>query len=152
MVAAEAALVESYNPSLTAAQVKNIILTSGDSDASLAGKTVTGKRINALKAMQAANPSKDITAFGLSTTFLGTVTPGTINGNNISVVMPYGTSLAALYPTITITGASVSPASGVVHDFTSPVSYTVTAADGSTKTYTVTVTVAAGGPSLSCHP
>ena len=152
MVAAEAALIESYNPSLTAAQVKSIILTSGDSDASLAGKTVTGKRINALKALQAANPSKDITAFSLSTTFLGTGTAGTISGNNISVVMPYGTSLASLYPTITITGASVNPASGIAHDFTSPVSYVVTAADGSTKTYTVTVTLASGGPVLSCHP
>jgi hypothetical protein len=32
--------------------------------------------------------------------------------------------------TIVITGASVSPASGVAHDFTSPATYTVTAADG----------------------
>jgi len=37
----------------------------------------------------------------------------------------------------------VSPASGTVQDFTTPVLYTVTAADNSTQSYTVKVTVAA---------
>lgn len=55
-VAGLAALVEGYNPVLSLSQVKNIILTSGDSVASLAGKTVSGKRINAQKALQAAAP------------------------------------------------------------------------------------------------
>ena len=61
----------------------------------------------------------------------------------IALTMPAGTEVAALVPTITITGASVSPASEVAQDFTSPVTYTVTAADATTQTYTVTVTVAA---------
>ena len=46
-----AALIEGYDPSLTAAQVKNIILTSGDPIASLDGVTTTGKRINANNAL-----------------------------------------------------------------------------------------------------
>jgi uncharacterized repeat protein (TIGR02543 family) len=46
---------------------------------------------------------------------------------------------------ITITGASVSPVSGEPIDFTSPVTYTVTAEDGTTQDYTVTINVAAAG-------
>jgi len=51
--------------------------------------------------------------------------------------------VTALVPSITHTGESISPASGVAQDFTNPVAYTVTAADASTQTYTVTVTIAA---------
>jgi formylglycine-generating enzyme required for sulfatase activity len=83
----------------------------------------------------ALNPAKDITAFSI----LGI--PGTVGANTVTITVPYGTDLSSLTPTITITGASVSPASGVAHDFTSPQTYTVTAADGSTKDYTVIVSV-----------
>ena len=85
----------------------------------------------------AANDAKDITAF----TILGV--NGAINGTNIALTLPYGTNVAYLTPTIVYTGASVSPASGVAHSFAAPVTYTVTAADTTTKDYTVTVTVAA---------
>ena len=84
----------------------------------------------------ALNSSKDITRF----TILGV--DGTISGTNISLQVPFGTSLTSLIPTIVHTGASVSPASGAMQSFVGPVQYTVTAADGSTKTYTVNVTVA----------
>lgn len=47
--------------------------------------------------------------------------------------------VTALVPTITIQGRTVSPASGVAHDFSAPVLYTVTAADGTSQVYTVTV-------------
>lgn len=49
--------------------------------------------------------------------------------------------MTALSPTFTLSPfATVSPASGSTHDFTSPVNYTVTAEDGiATKTYSVTV-------------
>ncbi len=77
---------------------------------------------------------------------------GTINeaAKTITVTMPIGTNVTALVATFTTTGASVtagSPAvaqtSGTtVNDFTSPVVYTVTAADSTTATYTVTVTLA----------
>jgi hypothetical protein len=60
----------------------------------------------------------------------------------IALVMPYGTDVMHIAPTITFTGASVSPASGVVTNFSSPVSYVVTATDSSTKSYLVTVTCA----------
>jgi hypothetical protein len=85
--------------------------------------------------------AKAITAFS----FASPAATGVINETlrAIAVTVPYGTNLAALVPTITITGASVSPASGVAQDFTSRVEYTVIAADASTRKYGVTVTVAA---------
>jgi len=58
----------------------------------------------------------------------------------ISVIVPENTSLTSLSPTITISdGATISPASGVPQDFTNPVDYIVTAEDGDTLTFTVTV-------------
>ncbi|MDV7390027.1 DUF5018 domain-containing protein, partial [Arthrospira platensis SPKY1] len=68
----------------------------------------------------------------------------TITGNTITATVPFGTSLASLVPTIGLSaGATVSPASGVARDFRNSVSYTVTAANGSTqRTYSVQVSVA----------
>jgi hypothetical protein len=61
--------------------------------------------------------------------------------HTISAAVPTGTSVTALVPTIRISEfASVSPESGVAQDFTNPVTYTVTAQDGSTQDYVVTVT------------
>jgi hypothetical protein len=67
-----------------------------------------------------------------------------IDGQDITVVMPYGTTVSALTPTIDISpAATVDPLSGVAQDFTSPVGYTVVAEDEETyKEYTVTVQIA----------
>jgi hypothetical protein len=59
----------------------------------------------------------------------------------IHLVVPVETTLTNLAPTITITGAVVSPASGIPRDFSHPVTYTVTGLDGLTQDYTVTVSV-----------
>jgi hypothetical protein len=81
---------------------------------------------------------KEITAFS----FTSPPATGTITGTAIAVTVPHGTDVTGLVPGITVSeGASVSPASGAARNFTSPVTYTVTAADGSTATYIVTVTV-----------
>lgn len=50
-VAGLAALIWGYDSSLTYSEVKNVILTTGDPLDSLAGKTATGKRINAHSAL-----------------------------------------------------------------------------------------------------
>jgi len=50
-VAGLAGLVWGYKPSLTSAEVKSTILETGDDVLSHAGKTVTGKRINAFNAL-----------------------------------------------------------------------------------------------------
>ena len=71
-------------------------------------------------------------------------TSGTISqsAGTIKITMPYGTDLTSLKPEITLQNAvSVSPASGTAVNLSSPVTYTVTAEDGTTKTYTVTATV-----------
>lgn len=138
-VAGLAALIQGYNPSLTATEVKQTILNSGDSLDSLHGKTVSGKRINAQKALEAVTPAKAVTGFEVPSQVGETV----INeeAHTIALTVPFGTDVSALVPTIEFTGASLSPESGVAQDFTSPVTYTVTAADGSTQAYVVTVNV-----------
>jgi subtilisin family serine protease len=50
-VAGLTALLSAYNPLLTPEELKTIILTSGDTLPSLVGKTVSGKRINAERAL-----------------------------------------------------------------------------------------------------
>jgi hypothetical protein len=84
----------------------------------------------------APGTAKDITSFTVSGI------TGTIGANTVAITVPFGTDLSSLTPTIIHTGASVSPASGAPRNFTAPQTYTVTAADNSTKDYTVTVTVA----------
>ncbi|GHV75883.1 hypothetical protein AGMMS49942_07040 [Spirochaetia bacterium] len=86
----------------------------------------------------AASDAKEITAFIVTSPV---VAVGTITGTAIAVTVPYATAVTNIVPIITHTGASISPASGAARDFTGPVTYTVTAADGSTQGYTVTVTV-----------
>ena len=75
---------------------------------------------------------------------------GTINeaANTIAVTVPSSTDVTALIATFTTTGASVKVGTTVqvsattANNFTSAVDYTVTAADGTTVVYTVTVTKA----------
>jgi len=69
----------------------------------------------------------------------------------IAVTLPYGTSPTALVPTITQVGVSISPASGLAQDFSRTVTYTATAANGSTKPYTVTVTAVDATPAMSTY-
>jgi subtilisin family serine protease len=150
-VAGLAALIEGYNPSLTSSQVKNAILTTGDNIPDLnpiigTHPISTGKRINAQKALQAVNPAKAITAFSFTTpAAIGVIDETT---HTIAVTVPFGTDVTALVATFTTTGSSVAvgatpQVSGTtVNDFSSPVTYTVTAADSSTQDYIVTVTVA----------
>ncbi len=86
--------------------------------------------------------SKDITSFsfdGLNPSVHGTIDN---SAQTVAIIVPFGTNVTALVPTIIHNGASISPASGVAKDFTLPVTYTVTAQDNSTKAYVVAVTVA----------
>lgn len=83
--------------------------------------------------------NKAITGFTIPSQ-VGTTT---INetAHTISVIVPNGTVITALVPTITISGNSVSPSSGVAQDFSDDITYTVTATNESTQGYTVSVTV-----------
>jgi hypothetical protein len=89
--------------------------------------------------------AKAITGFAFNG--LTPAVTGTINetSKTITATVPAGTNRTALVPTITVSAnATVSPLSGVATDFTSAVTYTVTAQDGTTQAYTVTVSVASG--------
>jgi hypothetical protein len=101
----------------------------------------------------APNPAKELTSFAFTSALDGGAgissdAVGLINGSNIAVTVPYGTTLTALIATFTTTGAGVAIGSApqasnvTANDFTLPVVYTVTAANDSTKDFTVTVTVA----------
>ena len=78
-------------------------------------------------------------------------TPGTvgvsatITGSNIAVTVPFGTNLSDIHIIGAASpGATISPALSTILTYTSPITLTVTAANGiSTKTYTLTVTKAA---------
>lgn len=90
--------------------------------------------------------AKAITAFS----FTNPTTTGVIdeNAKTISVIVPYGTSVTALVATFISTGSSVKIGTTLQingttpNDFTNPLTYTVTATDGTTAAYTVTVTIA----------
>ncbi|MDK2834750.1 MAG: hypothetical protein PWR29_223 [Methanolobus sp.] len=75
---------------------------------------------------------------------LNPVVPGVINedAKTVNLTVPYGTDVKSLVPSIVHNAASVSPASGVAQDFSKPVTYIITAANGTKQNYIVTVTVA----------
>ncbi|WP_394749128.1 Ig-like domain-containing protein [Spongiimicrobium salis] len=81
---------------------------------------------------EAPSDAKEITGFVINGV------AGTITGTDILVSLSTRPS-TVLSPEITHTGASISPASGEAQDFSIPVEYTVTAADGSQELYTVVV-------------
>ena len=81
--------------------------------------------------------AKDI----LSLTF-GTLGSATISGTNISMTVPPGTAVTNLAPTYIVSPLSRgTPLSGTSRNFSTPQSYTITAEDGSSKTYVVTINV-----------
>ena len=82
--------------------------------------------------------ARDILTFSF-----GALGSAAIGASTINLDVPIGTDRTALAPTYTLSpGATCSPISGTSLNFTIPQIYTVTAQDGSTKAYTVTVTEA----------
>ena len=92
-----------------------------------------------------------ITAYSLNGV-AGTITE---SAKTIAVVMPFGTNVTALIATYTTTGtrvavgATVQTSGTTPNNFTNPVTYTVTGADGLTATYTVTVTLGPNPASIT---
>jgi hypothetical protein len=119
--------------------------------------TVTGNsgktRAYTVTVNSTPSSTKDITRFnfpGISNTetVIGAV-PNTDGTYPISVWVPAGTDLGNLgLPDITYTGVSVTTAGGTPGDPGNPPTYTITAEDGSEKTYTVTVNAQSGGTKL----
>lgn len=90
-----------------------------------------------------AGSLKEIISFDLKmangTSFTGGTVVVSIQGDSIDITIPDNINLSQLIPYIAIKGKSISPASEVPQNFDVPLIYTVTAADGSTVQYTVTV-------------
>ncbi len=83
---------------------------------------------------------KDIFSF----TFIwdGVELPVNFDDTSLSIVFPALSDVTKLVPTIDVSDkATIEPKSGVAQDFTNPVTYTVTAEDGSKKEYVVTVSL-----------
>jgi outer membrane protein assembly factor BamB len=63
-----------------------------------------------------------------------------IQDNLIAIKIPFDIDRSQLIPVINIEGKSIFPKSNILQNFTNPVVYTVSADDGSTKSFTVSVT------------
>jgi formylglycine-generating enzyme required for sulfatase activity len=99
--------------------------------------------VTVTKGNVALSGSKEITGFTLSGK------PGTIANTGaatgtIAVTLPYGANRDGLTPDITHNGKSIDKSGP--QNFSGQVTYTVSAEDGTVRTYTVTVTNEAGPP------
>lgn len=95
----------------------------------------SGKYINSFSFME-LNPEVD----------------GAVDDTNytVNLLVPSGTNIINLIPTIVFSdNATISRKSGVAQDFTNPVTYIVTAQDGTTQSYVVTVAISSPGQSNS---
>jgi hypothetical protein len=105
---------------------------------------ITGKtRTYTVTVKPALSSSKDITRFTIpgvpnAEAVIGAV-PDTDGTYPLAVWVPAGLPLDSIAPVITHTGVSITPSTGTPLNFTGSQTYTVTAEDGSTKTYKVTV-------------
>ncbi|MAO68913.1 MULTISPECIES: S8 family serine peptidase [Idiomarina] len=98
-VAGVAGLVWSIAPHLTVAEVKQILMDSGESNPALAGKTVSGNRLNALSALEAADPDP---AYRLT---LSPVSQEIVAGDNATLTLDVG-SIADWSGTVDLTVSS----------------------------------------------
>ena len=104
--------------------------------------TTAAYSVTVTKGVAPKSTAKDITKFSFAA--LSPVVDATIDATakTIKATLPAGTDATKLVPTITISDkATVSPATGVATDFSKVVTYTVTAEDGTTQAYGVTITV-----------
>jgi hypothetical protein len=96
--------------------------------------------------------AKEITGFTIPgvaviDTVIGAA-PGPDGYIPIAVTVPEKTNLDSLTPSVTHTGKTISPASGSSQNFNRPVSYQVTAEDGTVKDYTVQIHRASGNSKI----
>ena len=110
---------------------------------------------NYVVTVQVTPPGKDFTYFNVVYSTAGVVHwgydySGAVHNGTVAITVPYGLDVTSLIGMFGTTGVSVS-ANGITQvgngsdapiDFTNPVTYTITAADGSTQNYIVTVMMA----------
>jgi YVTN family beta-propeller protein len=153
-------LVAAFTTTGESVTVTGALQTSGSTTNSFSGPVIyrvtspTGStRDYTVTVSIATSDAKDLTLFQFTSannSVAGVTSDctGIFTGTNIDVTVPYGTDLTGLVATYSTTGQSVTVA-GVLqtsnttaNNFSGTVTYTVWAADGSSRTYTVNVTVA----------
>jgi len=81
---------------------------------------------------------------GLEEDFIGTIT-----ADSIKIKFPRNITLNGLVPTINFTGRSISPANRTPQNFSNPVTYTITATDGSIRNYSFNTSYRTQGDTIS---
>ena len=143
-VAGAAALILAADPSLSTAEVKNILMTSGDPIADLQGKTVSGKRLNvntALTMAGAGGPGYYLLTTPMSRTVnQGSPTDYTINMNAVGGY----TGTANFSATAPGLNADISFSNSTVDANGSTVMTVQTSAATALGEYTITITAVDG--------
>jgi subtilisin family serine protease len=95
-VAGVAALVLALRPTLTVSQLRDVLLSSGDPLAALAGETVTGRRLNAFGALQPPPSRSPSTGTATAITTTSAILNGAVDplGTETSFQFEYGTTTA----------------------------------------------------------
>ncbi len=144
-VSGAAALVLSANNTLSVAELRDILITSGDPISALAGRTVSGKRLNVASAVAQAGPPQPRFNLGLSPASRAinqgqstsyTVDVASVAGFSSNVTLSLSSS-PALNASVSFTPNPVAPGSSS----TLSVATTTATAPG---TYTLTVTGTSG--------
>jgi hypothetical protein len=101
--------------------------------------------ISAALPVTVSNNAKRITGFSINGVSAASGSGIDEAGGTITLILPYGTDLTGLTPTVYIAGDDYSPktAQDFSGSISTPVEYIVTAADDTTRTYAVTVKTAA---------
>lgn len=73
---------------------------------------------------------------------------GVVSSDTVKCLFAPHTTINNLVPDISFLGKSVAPANKTAHDFTNPVTYTITADDGTTKQYVLACSVAADSAAM----
>jgi subtilisin family serine protease len=109
-VAGVAALALALRPTLTVSQLRDALLSRGDPLTALAGKTVTGRRLNAFGALQPPPSRTPSTGAATAVTTTGATLNGAVNplGTPTSFQFQYGTTTAyGVATTVASAGAGV---------------------------------------------
>jgi subtilisin family serine protease len=151
MVAGVAALLAAHDPTISVAQLKSVLMTSGDADPALAGKTVSGRRLNALGALNAlASLPAGAPAATSPPSISGTAKTGSaLTGSDGTWANAADATFAVEWERCDVTGAACASIGGSAGQHT----YTLTEADaGATVRFAVTATNGSGSVTAESPP
>ncbi|MDX6727098.1 MAG: hypothetical protein QOK49_1903, partial [Baekduia sp.] len=151
MVAGVAALLAAHDPSISVAQLKTVLMTSGDADPALAGRTVSGRRLNALAALNAlASLPAGAPSATSPPSISGAAKSGSaLTGSDGTWTSAAGATYAVEWERCDVFGAACAAISGTAGLHT----YTLTEADaGATVRFAVTATNGSGSVTAESPP